>query len=60
MYCSCCLNVPVVNAAFYKEQGVIDFIKEILDISDNQLNQALTPNQKRKVVSSLKKMKVMM
>ncbi|XP_050691117.1 protein argonaute-2-like [Eriocheir sinensis] len=52
------LNVDVVNAAFYKEQSVIEFIKELLDISDRELYQPLSPYHKRKITSSLKKMKV--
>lgn len=51
--------VSVVNAAFYKEQSVIDFIKELLNKSDADLNKPLAPFEKKKVTSSLKKLKVM-
>lgn len=49
----------MVNAAFYKEQSVIQFIMELLDISVDKLDQPLSTSQKRKIDSSLKKIKVM-
>lgn len=52
------LNVDVVNAAFYKEQNVIDFIKELLDLRDQDLNQPLHQNLRKKVTSNLRKMKI--
>ncbi|XP_050701714.1 protein argonaute-2-like isoform X2 [Eriocheir sinensis] len=52
------LNVDVVNAAFYKEQSVIEFITKLLDISEDKLEKPFSTSQKRKVDSSLKKIKV--
>uniref|UniRef100_A0A0P4WKQ8 Uncharacterized protein n=1 Tax=Scylla olivacea TaxID=85551 RepID=A0A0P4WKQ8_SCYOL len=52
------LNVDVVNAAFYKDQDVISFIKELLDLGDQDLNQPLHNNQRRKITSSLRKIKI--
>lgn len=48
-----------MNAAFYKEQSVIDFIKELLDITDDKLKDPLTLPSRRKVSNSLRKIKVM-
>lgn len=52
------LNVDVVNAAFYKEQNVITFMKDIIDITDRDLNRPLSVSQRKKITSNLKKIKI--
>lgn len=47
----------MVNAAFYKEQSVIDFLKE-LGLCESNLQMLLPAKEKRKVTINLKKMKV--
>ncbi|XP_071529363.1 protein argonaute-2-like isoform X2 [Panulirus ornatus] len=51
------LNIDVANAAFYKEQSVLDFIKETLRLRDQELRQALEPTKKRKLEKELKSIK---
>lgn len=53
------LNIDVANAAFYKEQSVLDFIKETLRLRDQELRQALEPTKKRKLEKELKSIKVL-
>ncbi|XP_045608324.2 protein argonaute-2 [Procambarus clarkii] len=52
------LNVDVVHTAFYKEQSVLDFMKEALKFNDKDFEKPLRPDKKDALQRALRKMKV--
>ncbi|XP_045608306.1 protein argonaute-2 [Procambarus clarkii] len=52
------LNVDVAHTAFYKEQSVLDFMKEALNFRDEDFTKPLRPDKKDALQRALKKMKV--
>lgn len=52
------LFITVAHTAFYKEQDVLDFMRETLSLREQDLTKPLDPSKKRKLEKELKNKKV--
>lgn len=52
------LNVDVVHTAFYKEQMVLDFLKETLNFRENDFYQPFEPQKRKRILRELKMLKI--
>lgn len=57
-HCPLLLNLDVAHAAFYKEESVLDFMKETLDLRESDFHDTLEDIVRLKLEKNLKGMKV--
>ncbi|XP_076067271.1 protein argonaute-3-like [Oratosquilla oratoria] len=52
------LNINVANTAFYKEQPLLDFLKEVLNFRDDDFRRTVDENRRRMILKEVKGLKV--
>ncbi|CAL4066194.1 unnamed protein product, partial [Meganyctiphanes norvegica] len=52
------LNIDVAHTAFYKEQMVLDFLKETMNFRENDFKQAFDPGKRKRILRELRNLKI--
>ncbi|KAG7176184.1 argonaute 2-like 2, partial [Homarus americanus] len=52
------LNIDVAHTAFYKDQSVLEYMKEALNFQPHDFNSTLRPDKQRKLAKELRNMRV--